>query len=64
MKITLEATAIALLIVLGILLALGLMNEPLVATGQTGPITPVVGTAVCAGYGCSTPRAWLPSIMR
>lgn len=62
MKITLEATLVALLIVLGIALTVGLLTKSSAAFGQE--ITPVVGGGVCEGPACQHPEAYLTSLIR
>lgn len=61
MKVTLEFTVLVLVVLVAILLALGLMTKPPVASGLQ--ITPVVGEPVCEGPACLLPEAYLTSIL-
>lgn len=58
----LRAWVVVLLIVLGMLLALGLATDPRPAFSQD--ITPVVGEPVCEGPACLSDFSFLPTVLR
>ncbi len=62
MNPALKAGVLVLLIVLGVLLALGLVMEPHPAFSQD--ITPVIGEPVCTGPACLSDFSFLPIVLR